>query len=111
MNCSIWHKGIPSTNVISGFKATGIFPVNRNKYKLESFDVKKLETYNVWKANGSPLDKYGDADYSKIISIEEAVANPVDHGISFSVDTSCRSMETMVESPERTPTVPRAIWT
>ena len=85
--CSVWHKGISSTNVISGFKATGIFPVNRNKYKLESFDVKKLETYNVWKANGSPLDKYGDADLSKIISLEEAVANPVDHDISFSVDT------------------------
>ena len=107
--CSVWHKGISSTNAISGFKATGIFPVNRNKYKLESFDAKKLETYNVWKANGSPLDKYGDADLSKIISIEEAVANPVYHDISFSVDTPCSSKETMVESPERTPTVPRAM--
>ena len=107
--CSVWHKGISSTNAISGFKATSIFPVNRNKYKLESFDAKKLETYNVWKANGSPLDKYGDADLSKIISIEEAVSNPVYHDKSFSVDTPCSSKETMVESPERTPTVPRAM--
>ncbi|KAI4460092.1 hypothetical protein MML48_6g00008638 [Holotrichia oblita] len=41
----VWREGIPSTNIISGFKTTGIFPVNPDMFSEEFFDPLKLEKY------------------------------------------------------------------
>ena len=29
----VWHEGLKPSNVLSGFRTTGIFPVDRKKYK------------------------------------------------------------------------------
>ena len=45
--------------MISGFKNTGTFPVDSNKYKISCLDKVKLKNYNLWKANGAPVDEDG----------------------------------------------------
>ena len=34
----VWYKGLSEINIISRFKATGIFPTNRDKYNIKWFD-------------------------------------------------------------------------
>ena len=41
--------------MISGFKNTGT--VDANKYKISHLDKVKLKNYNLWKANGGPVDE------------------------------------------------------
>ena len=43
--------------MISGFKNTGT--VDANKYKISHLDKVKLKNYNLWKANGRPVDEDG----------------------------------------------------
>ena len=52
-------KGLKVENVISGFKNTGTFPIDRNKYKISRLDNVKLISYNLGKANGAPVDENG----------------------------------------------------
>ena len=33
----VWYKGLSETNIISSFRATGIFPTNSDKY-IQRFD-------------------------------------------------------------------------
>ena len=54
--CSVWNKGLSKENVIAGFKATGIHPVDSTKYKVTRLDKLKLKTYNDWVANGKPTN-------------------------------------------------------
>ena len=56
---SIWKKGLTVENVISGLKNNGTFPVDANKYKVPHLDKIKLKNYNLWKANGAPVDEDG----------------------------------------------------
>ena len=57
-------QGMTQANVKSGFQATGIYPVNRWKYKTARLDSVKLKSYNWWKSNGSQLDAEGDPDFT-----------------------------------------------
>ena len=52
-------KGLKVENVISGFKNTGTFPIDGNKYKISRLDNVKLISYNLGKANGAPVDENG----------------------------------------------------
>lgn len=52
--CSIWHEGLSLENSISGFKSTGICPVNRSKYPIKRFDPRLLKRYNHWVSAGKP---------------------------------------------------------
>ena len=52
--CSIFHEGLSIQNAISGFKATGIFPVNKNMYPQNRFDPRLLKRYNIWFEMGKP---------------------------------------------------------
>lgn len=45
--CSIWHQGLSPENVISGFKSTGIFPLDRSKYPTDRLDPQKLARHSV----------------------------------------------------------------
>ena len=45
--------------MISGFKNTGTFPIDGNKDKISRLDKVKLKSYNLWKANGAPVDENG----------------------------------------------------
>ena len=52
----IWHKCFSSINIISGFRATGIYPINREKYPQDRFDQRLLKRYKNWVDLGRPED-------------------------------------------------------
>ena len=52
----IWHKCLSSSNIISGFRATGIYPINREKYPQDRFDQRLLKRYKNWVDLGRPED-------------------------------------------------------
>ena len=56
---SICKKGLVVENVISGFKNSGTFLFDVNKYKISFLDKVKLKNYNLWKTNGAPVDEDG----------------------------------------------------
>ena len=66
MVCTVWHDGLSEKNVKAGFSATGIYPVDKLKYKIGRLDQIKLKTYNKWKAIGSPLGKDGSPDLTNV---------------------------------------------
>ena len=55
----IWRNGLSARNIKAGFEATGVYPVNSAKYKIEQLDKVKLKTYEQWKSTGSPVDSDG----------------------------------------------------
>ena len=54
--CKIWHKGLTKENMRSGFKSTGIYPLDRTKYPTSRFDARLLKRFNQWVALGKPDD-------------------------------------------------------
>lgn len=50
--CSVWEIGLPSKNIIAGFKSTGIFPPDSSKYPVDRLNPDKLSRYNA----GLPMD-------------------------------------------------------
>ena len=50
----VWYKGLSEINIISRFKATGIFPTNRDKYNIKWFDQ---QLYTATSIGFSQLDK------------------------------------------------------
>jgi hypothetical protein len=51
--CEVWHKGLTEANVCSGFRETGIFPVNRTKYSRQLLK-RNEDTSFVLPSNGEP---------------------------------------------------------
>ena len=47
MLCSVWKHSLNATNIISGVKSIGVFPVDKTKYKLSRLDKIKLESYSL----------------------------------------------------------------
>lgn len=58
--CSIWHQGLSAENSISGFRCTGIYPVDKDKYPVERFDPRLLKRYNLWVKQGKPAEMMED---------------------------------------------------
>ena len=54
--CSAYPRGLSESNVKSGFRATGIYPLDKSKYDVQRLDPHKLEKYEKWLANGAPKD-------------------------------------------------------
>ena len=52
----IWHNCLSSSNIISGFRARGIYPINREKYPQDRFDQRLLKRYKDWVDFGRPED-------------------------------------------------------
>ena len=52
----VWHEGLKPSNVVSGFRTTGIFPVDREKYKKSRLDPRLLKRYDNWVRLGKPED-------------------------------------------------------
>ena len=52
--CKIWHKGLTPSNIISGFKRTGIYPLE--KFPIERLDARLLRRYTKWVEMGKPSD-------------------------------------------------------
>lgn len=57
MLCSIWKESMPGKNAISGFRATGMFPVEMTKYPRERFDIRLLNKFSAWSDAGMPDDR------------------------------------------------------
>ena len=56
MVSSVWLTGLSPDNVVAGFRATGIHPVDRSKYNTSRLDKLKLKTYSDWVEAGKPAD-------------------------------------------------------
>ena len=52
----IWHNCLSSSNIISGFRATGTYPINKEKYRQNRFDQRLLKQYK----NRIDLGRPGD---------------------------------------------------
>ena len=59
--CKVWSKGLSKDNVIAGFRATGIYPLDRTKYNPECLDPLKVDKYHKCISNGRPVDAKGQA--------------------------------------------------
>ena len=102
----IWSKGLTKENVQSGFKSTGIFPVDETKYKVSRLDTIKLSSYNKWRAEGSPVNEENSpilvntATESTSVSLA-CSSSSLDDSVRLSV-TSCRSPQKHL-SPRKLP--------
>lgn len=59
---TVWRQGLSEENVKAGFEATGLFPPDRTKYKVERLSQRKLKMYNLWVAGGKNLNDEGEPD-------------------------------------------------
>ena len=66
--CKIWHKGLSPKNVIAGFRSTGIYPVNREKFPIDRFNARLLKRYNIWVELGKPEELATSVNTPKKIS-------------------------------------------
>ena len=90
---SIWQMGLTAENVISGFKNTGTFPVDSNKYKISCLDKVKLKNYNLRKANDAPVDEDGplviktenESDQTTLVNTLDVDSSLLDSAIISSV--------------------------
>ena len=53
----VWHKGLSPENIRSGFKKTGIFPVDPDKYDNERISKSKMELFQAWRETGSRCEE------------------------------------------------------
>ena len=52
----VWHKGLSPENVKAGFRATGIYPVDREKFPKDRLDRRLSKRYDQWAELGKPQD-------------------------------------------------------
>ena len=62
--CKIWHKGLTPSNIISGFKRTGLYPLDKGKFPIERLDARFLRRYTKWVEMGKPSDTLEEASQS-----------------------------------------------
>ena len=48
----VWHKGLTPDNIVAGFKACGVYPLDRERYPTDRFDIRKLNNYREWVHKG-----------------------------------------------------------
>ena len=53
---SVWYTGLSPENVKAGFRATGIYPVDRSRYPTDRFDPRLVKRYDQWVKLGKPAD-------------------------------------------------------
>ena len=56
MISQVWCKFLKETNIISGFRTTGIFPTKRDKYNIKRFDRRLYNHYQHCIEIGRPED-------------------------------------------------------
>lgn len=52
----VWHEGLTPSNVIIGFRTTGIYLADREKYPKSWLDPRLLKRYDTWLKSGKPDD-------------------------------------------------------
>ena len=82
---NIWHKSLSEKNIVSGFRATGKFPLNREKYPQDRFDQRLLKRYENWVRLGKPEDNMEDLSTAVVTPTKGKFPEPeIDH--SFAED-------------------------
>ncbi|XP_065064643.1 uncharacterized protein LOC135690884 [Rhopilema esculentum] len=56
----IWHKGLSPENIRAGFRATGVYPVDRKQFPVERFDTRLIKRYDAWVQAGRPKELLND---------------------------------------------------
>ncbi|XP_050706357.1 tigger transposable element-derived protein 6-like [Eriocheir sinensis] len=54
MLCQVWKEGLSPENIKAGFYATGIHPLNPEKYKSDRLCPLKMKTYKAWIEREAP---------------------------------------------------------
>lgn len=76
--CSVWHKGITSETIVSGFLSCGIFPINRNKYPVKRLNPEKLKKYEEMKITARSTEApEEEARSTTVATTESTVSAPV----------------------------------
>lgn len=65
--CSIWNEGIPASNIVAGFRACGIFPVDRESYPVERLNPDKLQRYLALKESSAAGNRKSPSFFLKLI--------------------------------------------
>ena len=71
MLADVWHVGLSFKNVVAGFEATGIYPVNKSKYPVARFNPNTLQKYKQWDEAGRP-EKMEDIAMAQTLSLRKA---------------------------------------
>ena len=98
----IWREGLSCENVQSGFRATGIYPFDREVYDKERFDPAKLDLYNKWKEAGSPRMPDGSADLRMLLAPEGGFVPPAEI-ITVEREENVPAPALEIEIPEEDP--------
>ena len=56
----VWHKGLSPENIMAGFNATGVFPVDKSKFPESRFDTRLIKRYQNWVKAGRPKELLND---------------------------------------------------
>ena len=67
----VWYKDLSETNIISGFKANGIFPTNRDKCNIKLFDQPLYNHYQNWIELGRPTELNAENETNNEIDNEK----------------------------------------
>ena len=60
----MWYKGLATSNIISWFKRTGIYPPDRDRYPAERLDARFLIRCTKWVEMEKPRDMFEEASQS-----------------------------------------------
>ena len=89
--CEVWHAGLKSENIISGFTSTGIFPVDRTKYPESRYDVRLLARYERWVSAGKPVELQYDLAVRRVARNTRKIALLGNGLLVFTVADESRS--------------------
>ncbi|XP_018020256.1 uncharacterized protein LOC108676651 [Hyalella azteca] len=59
MLSSVWRTGLSEKNIVAGFRATGIHPLDKSRYVTSRLDKVKLKMYHAWVEAGKKKDENG----------------------------------------------------
>ena len=71
MISQVWCKFLSETNIISGFRTTGIFPTKSDKYNIKRFDQRLYNHYQHCIEIGRPEDFYAENETNSEIDNEQ----------------------------------------
>jgi hypothetical protein len=71
--CKIWPRGMKESTIKSGFRSTGIFPVDRSKYPVNAFDSIKLVSFMASATNSELLQDGFPAAPPMVTTAKESI--------------------------------------
>jgi hypothetical protein len=83
--CSVWNECLSTSNVKSGFRKTGIYPIDRSQYPTSSFDPLQLASYKSQHSNSQHiLSLYVSTNADTSTSVGPSTsAGPTTHAGAF----------------------------